>query len=217
MIGREAHAQKSGRRRSLRRMTLLGIVAAVLLVACALLMAGCSDKGAAAQKAELDGDLATAETLYKEQVQAHPSDITAVKGLAGILYLERKWDEVLPFQEKAVALDPKEAQIRVELGFNYLNHQHQAAKAVAVFREASLLRPTAQYLTFLAQALSATGDQKAAEETLRKAMVTDTTYAHAYSMLIEILAQQGRTAEAADVRASAAGAGVTLEPSATAP
>ncbi len=45
----------------------------------------------------------------------------------------------------------------MELGFNYLNHQNAPAEAVTVFQEACALEPTAQYLSFLAQAQSGGG------------------------------------------------------------
>ncbi len=41
-------------------------------------------------------------------------------------------DEALALQERVVALDPKDVQTRIELGFNYLNHQKRAADAVRV-------------------------------------------------------------------------------------
>ncbi len=48
-----------------------------------------------------------------------------------------RFDEALLIQERIASLDPTDAQIRVELGFNYLNHQNDAARAVAVLRKRS--------------------------------------------------------------------------------
>ena len=166
---------------------------------------------AEAQKAEQAGDLSSAATLYQERLKTHPDDLTAVKALAGIFYIERKWDEALPFQEKAVALDPKESQIRVELGFNYLNHQSRPADAVRVLQEAATIEPTAKYLAFLAQAQAAAGDLQGAEKTLRTALATDKSYPHTYTLLISLLDRQGRTAEAAELRSAAEAAGIALQ------
>jgi Tfp pilus assembly protein PilF len=190
----------------LRNVALLSVLLVTILVAV-----GCSNDLSQARKAEKAGDLASAVSLYQERLRTSPDDLAAVKALAGIFYLERKWDDALPVQEKAVALDPKETQIRVELGFNYLNHQGQPGKAVVVFQEAAALEPTAQYLGFLAQAQLAVGDQQTAEATLRQGLTKDKSYGHTYVLLIPLLERQGRTAEAAQLREAAQSAGVALE------
>ncbi len=173
--------------------------------------AGCSNELSRAAKAEQAGDLTTAVSLYRNRLEASPDDLEAIKALSAILYMEREWDEALPVQERAITLDPNEAQIRVELGFNYLNHQGQAAKAVAVLLEAAVLEPGAKHLCFLAQAQLAGDDQRAAEETLGKALAADKSYGYTYVLLIPLLERQGRTAEAAQLRAAAGDAGVALE------
>ena len=197
--------------RRANRLVIWLTVAMVLVLALAAFATGCSNDVSDALKAEQAGDLGTAATLYQEDLKAHPDDLAAIKGLAGILYMERRWDEALPVQEKAVAMDPKEAQIRVELGFNYLNHQNAAVKAVVVFKEASKLQYTAQYLGFLAQSELVAGDQTAAEATLREAVAVDKTYGRAYDLLIPLLEKQGRAAEADQVRRAAKNAGVALQ------
>jgi predicted Zn-dependent protease len=186
------------------------------LVGIMVLAAGCSNTLSQAEQAEHNGDVAGATALYQEWLKTHPDDLTAVKALAGIFYVERKFDEALPMEEKAVSLDPKEVQIRVELGFNYLNHQNQAAKAVAVLQEAVALEGTAENLGFLAQGQMATGDDKGAESTLRRGLAEDKTYPHTYTLLLALLDRQGRTAEAAELRQAAAGAGVVLPTAASA-
>ena len=80
----------------------------------------------------------------------------------------------------------------MELGFNYLNHQNAPAEAVAVLQEACAIEPTAQYLSFLAQAQVAAGDRSAAEATLRKAVDADKTYGRAYTLLISLLGGAGQ-------------------------
>ena len=211
--------ETSGQRETgkVRRAVITMIVTVMLLVAAAAVAAGCSNPASEARKAEQAGDLTTAVSLYQAQLKAHPDDLQAVKALAGILYVERRWNDALPLQEKAVAMDPKEARIRVELGFNYLNHQNAADKAVTVFHEASDLEHTAQYLGFLAQAQTVAGDARAAEASLREALRVDKTYGRAYDLLTELLDQQGRTADAAAVRDTAKSAGVALDPGAATP
>jgi len=194
------------------RAVLAGLGLTTLLALVALGAAGCSDDALAeARKAEEAGDLAQATTVYGEYVEAHPDDLEALKELAAILYIQRRWNEALPVQERVVALDPAEALIRVELGFNYLNHQMLADRAVIVFQEASAIEPTAQYLSFLAQAQVGAGDEQAAEASLRDALATDKTYPHTYALLTALLEEQGRTDEAAALRRTAESEGVALE------
>ena len=217
MIENAATEQIAMKRRSPGRFALLTMALVVAFGVAAFLIAGCGDNLSAAKAAELAGDLKTAERLYQERLQVHPDDLGAIKGIAGVLYLERKWTEALPYQEKAVARDAREAQIRVELGFNYLNHQSSPQKALVVFQEASTIEPTAQHMSFLAQAQLVLGDARGAEQTLRKAVATDGSYPYAYMMLISLLEQQGRAAEASELRTTAEREGISLESPATTP
>jgi tetratricopeptide (TPR) repeat protein len=121
-----------------------------------------------------------------------------------------RYDDALPIQERIAALDPDDAQIRVELGFNYLNHQNDPARSVAIFREAVDLEPSAKHLTFLAQAYLGSGDLASAEATLQRAIDADGSYGHAYAVLVSLLERQGRTAEATELRQVAKSAGVPL-------
>jgi tetratricopeptide (TPR) repeat protein len=121
-----------------------------------------------------------------------------------------RYDEALPIQERIAALDPDDAQIRVELGFNYLNHQNNAGKALAVFKEATDLEPSARNMTFLAQAYIKAGDLVSAESALRAAIETDRRYGHPYSVLVSLLEERGQVAEAAELRKAAESAGVVL-------
>ena len=127
------------RLRGARWQTAYALVVLVVLAFVVLSASACSNPLSEAQQAERAGDVSSAVTLYQEWLKTHPDDLTAIKALAGIFYVERKWDEALPLQKKAVSLDRKEAQIRVELGFNYLSHQSKPADAVRVLQEAAAL------------------------------------------------------------------------------
>ena len=188
-----------------------GIVLFALLLMLGLSAAGCSNLLSQAQKADKAGDVKSAVALYQERLKEAPDDLAALRGLAVDLYMMSEFDEALPVQEKVVALDAKDSQTRVELGFNYLNHQDDAVKAVAVLGEAAALEPAAKYLTFLAQAEIAAGEKQKAEETLRKALAADSSYGHAYTVLVGLLEGQRRLAEASELRDAAKSAGVTIE------
>ncbi len=65
-------------------------------------------------------------------------------------------------------------------------------------------------MTFLAQAYVASGESMSAESTLRQAIQADSGYGHSYAVLVSLLEKQGRTADAAELRAAAKSASVTL-------
>lgn len=200
-----------GTRFRLSRVLVAGVtvIAASLCLAVALMAGGCSGqsqtmvKAAEAQEA---GALTTAVSLYREQLKNDPENPAAIKALAVDLYMLNLWDEALPMQEKAVALDRKDAQTRIELGFNYMNHQDAAADAVRVMKEAADIEPSAKYLTFLGQAELKSGDLAAAEQALREAIATDKTYGHAYTVLADVLQLQGKDGEAAQLLQTASSA-----------
>jgi tetratricopeptide (TPR) repeat protein len=122
-------------------------------------------------------------------------DLGELTDLAVTLMSAKRYDEALPVQERIAALDPEDAQIRVELGFNYLSHQNRPADAVRVMAEAVELEPSARNLTFLAQAQLGDGNRDAAETTLRQAIATDKGYPHTYQVLVQLLEESHRSAE----------------------
>lgn len=193
------------------RPVVAGLVVALMVLSVVFFTAGCSGSLSEARAAEEAGDFATAATLYRDYLAENPDDLDALKQLAGILYVQRNWNEALPVQEKVAALDSNEAQIRIELGFNYLNHQSLPQEAVGVFKEACAIEATAQYLSFLAQAQMVVGDDQAAEASLRSALAADKTYPYSYALLTAVLEEQGRTFEAAELREAAESEGVVFE------
>ena len=145
-------------------------------------------------------------TEYRNLLAGEPENLDALSGLAVALVMLQRWDEALAVQERVVALDADDTQTRTELGFNYLNHQDRPADAVRVFREAAVIEPSGKHLAFLAQAQIAGGDIDGAEQTLREAVETEPPYARAFSMLIDLLEESGRTEDAAQVGRDAAAA-----------
>jgi tetratricopeptide (TPR) repeat protein len=199
---------------AISRVSVLRLLA-VMLVMVALGALACGDQEISrARNAEKRGDTASAIDLYRAHLKKEPDDLAVLRLLAADLYLGGSFDEALPVQEKVIALDARDAQTRIELGFNYLNHQHLPAKAVAVLAQAVALDSSAKYLTFLAQAQIVAGHQGSAEQTLRRALSVDERYGHAYSVLASLLRTEGRTAEAAALLDVAAGKGVDVGASA---
>jgi Tfp pilus assembly protein PilF len=204
----KAMVRMKARRRLVTHVALCAtvIVAVVFFVAAA----GCSDAVARADQLAAAGDLSGAEAIYEDVLASDPGDLRALSGLAAALTVQGKHDEALPIQEQVVATDPDEVLIRIELGFNYLNHQDRAADAVRVLAEAAALDGGAKVLTFLGQAQIAAGDNKGAEVSLHKAIEVDAQYAHSYSVLVQMLEEQMRSSEAAEVRELATSRGIDI-------
>jgi tetratricopeptide (TPR) repeat protein len=187
-------------------LRLLGIV----VVLAAITITTCSSPSAEARSLEAKGDLKGAVALYQEALQRDPNDLKTLAPLAVDLWLLGEYEAALPFQERVVALDRKDAQTRVELAFNYLNHQKQPAKAVEFLKQAVALQPSAKNLTFLAEAQIVASDSSGAEQSLDKALKTDPKYAFTYVVLLSLLTSENRTADAAKLREQAGLNGVDL-------
>jgi tetratricopeptide (TPR) repeat protein len=179
-------------------------------VGCVVVAVGCSDRLAEAHRLEEDGEWEAALSVYEQLLSEDPDDVAALSGSAVALMVLQRFDEAMKVQERLVAADPDDAQTRVELGFNYLNHQDRPEDAVRVLEEAANLEPIAKNLTFLAQAQLRAGDAEEAERTLRDAIETDRSYTYAYSQLFQLLERQGRQTEAEALVEEAANAGVTI-------
>jgi tetratricopeptide (TPR) repeat protein len=186
------------------------VLVTLMSVACMVVFGGCSDELGDALKLERQGDLEGALAVYGEMLKSNPNDTEALTGSAVSLMLLKRYDEALTVQEHLAQLNPTDAQIRVELGFNYLNHQSRPADAVRVLGEAVKLQPSAKNLCFLAQALEAAGDTRGAEETLRQAVASEPTYAYSYQLLAALLQAQGRAEEAEQVIQQAASLGIDV-------
>jgi Flp pilus assembly protein TadD len=201
-------AGKKRKALAVSRGRVIAVLIGALFLSAALV--GCGGELGRAHSLEREGDLSGAVAVYRTILQKNADDLQALNGLAVDLVLLREYAEALPVQERVVSLDREDVQTRVELGFNYLNHQDRPVDAVRVLSEASLLDPTAQHLTFLAQAQIRSGEDGRAEQTLRSAMEADPQYAHSYSVLSSLLLANGRTAEAAELKEEARLHGATI-------
>jgi tetratricopeptide (TPR) repeat protein len=175
-----------------------------------LLVAGCGGKADEARQLEDAGDWAGALALYNEALAETQDDPTALSGAAVAAMVLKRYDEALVFQERLAAADPDDVQIRVELGFNLLNHQARPADAAVVMRQAVALDPSAKNLTFLAQALDRSGETGEAEAALRKAISADPAYGYSYTQLVRLLEEEGRPDDAARVMEQASALGIEV-------
>lgn len=172
---------------------------------------GCSGNLGEARELEARGDLMGAVAIYEMMLADDPDDLDALAGIATDLLMLQRYDEALEFQERVVALDPEDVQTRLELGFNYLNHQEEPDEAVRVLSEAAALEPSGKHMGFLAQAQVLSGDVTGGEATLREALDKEPQYGRTYELLIGLLQADGRESEVVAVQDLAAHRGVDLE------
>jgi tetratricopeptide (TPR) repeat protein len=192
------------------------VAAGLALLIFSLVASGCGDgRLGQAKIKEQARDLAGANRLYEQVLRDDPQDLAALRGLAINLTLLGKFAQALPYQEKVVKADPKDAQTRVELGFNYLNHQERAQDGLRLLEEAAALDGSARNRTFVAQARLAAGDAIRGERDLKAVIKDDPSYPFAYRLLAGLLEKQGRGAEAADVKRSADEHGISVNDSTT--
>lgn len=195
----------------MRRAVLFVALTLVVFALLGAAMGACGGRLTEAQRLERAGEWEAALSIYERVLSEDPDDLAALSGAAVALMVLQRFDEALELQERVAAADPDDVQTRLELGFNYLNHQDRPDDAVRVLEEAAELDPTAKNLTFLGQALEQAGEAGEAERVLRRAIETDSLYGYAYSQLAQLLEGQGRGAEAEALREEAANAGVMVD------
>jgi len=88
-------------------------------------------------------DYANAETAYKKSMEVKPDDAAAYVGLAGIYFNTGKAADAKPLVEKAVAMDPSNADAHYIYGMTLVSDPANAAKAKAEFEQFVKLAPTA--------------------------------------------------------------------------
>jgi tetratricopeptide (TPR) repeat protein len=197
--------QGAARRLSRR---IVPLMVAVVLVG--LMVGGCGGALKHAKELESSGDWEGALAAYQRVLADKPDELAALSGAAVALMVLQRFDEALEYQERVIAADPHDAQTRVELGFNYLNHQDRPADAVRVLGEAARLEPTAKFITFLGQAQMVAGDFQSAEQSLRRAIEVDPQYGYAYAVLAGLLSDEGRGDEATQLKDDARSRGVKV-------
>ena len=189
----------------------LSAVGIVLVLLLGVVSAGCSSRSDEALHFDAQGNLKAGMAIYQQIIKQDPNNVGALAGMGSDLFLTQEFNQALPFEERTVELDHKDAETRIELGFNYLNHQNRPADAVCMFAEAASLDGSAKNFCFLAEAQRVTGSVVAAKASLHKAIDKDPKYAYSYQLLIVILDSQGRSDDAAAVFQQAAAQGVHLQ------
>lgn len=81
-------------------------------------------------------------SAYLQVLEKDPHDKEVMERASVCLLQLQRYNEALVLQERLVFLEPDNAQVRIELGFNYLNHQERPAEAAKVLGEAAELEPS---------------------------------------------------------------------------
>jgi tetratricopeptide (TPR) repeat protein len=79
---------------------------------------------------------------WQDLAKVDPEDNDIPTNLSTLLFAEKRFEEAVPYLEKAVALQPKRAVLLIQLGTAYL-HSNQDEKAIGVFDKAMQLDPGA--------------------------------------------------------------------------
>lgn len=186
-------------------------IVVLVLVLLTGLGVSCTDIMAEADRQFAEHDYDGAEAAYRAILESDIDHVDALRGLAVVLMLQGRFNDALSMQEKVIAVDPSDATTRIELGFNYLNHQNRPEDAVRIFTESVILDGSAKNLNFLAQAQESVGNNNEAESTLRHAIEVDPAYVYSYTSLIKLLQKNRRDFEAAQVLELAGKNGISID------
>jgi len=94
---------------------------------------------AAARKAEVSGDFATAEREYEKSLAVHP-DANTYQRLGLVRHLQNKFSEAIPAFKSSLKLQPNQWAARLFLGMD-LYRTNQFPSALTELKEADRLKP----------------------------------------------------------------------------
>jgi predicted TPR repeat methyltransferase len=153
-------------------------------------------KFSSALRKQLDGDLAGAETLYREIILSDPSSARAKHYLGFLLQQTDRLDEAFAQLTGAIALDESHAEWHFSLGI-VLARQGKTGTAIASFSRAIEIDPDKYfYWTNLGAAYEAIGEAARAEQCFKTATGIDPNCADAFYLLAELCLKQERYDEA---------------------
>jgi rhomboid protease GluP len=144
-------------------------------------------------------DLNTAIPHLQNYVAARPSDASGHILLGSALQQARRFDEATQEFERALAIDPDNPYVEINLAKIYA-YQKKSGKALQLFKKGmpqAGADADASAFYLYATALKDTGNLAEAESNIRKAVQLDQKDIDAYRLLAEILALEGRNDDAA--------------------
>ena len=134
---------------------------------------------------------------YRRALNRHPSDVTALSRMGGILFRQKKWKKAIRAYRLLLDYRPSAWQIRLLLGSIFLirGQPHDPELATYQFRyvmrEVTQLKPADRAFR-IGWELHARGFLRASEKWLRKALLYDSNHHQAKLTLGVVLQQQGK-------------------------
>lgn len=174
-----------------------------------------------------EGMLAKAAGEYRAAIRLTPDDGTLYYGLGSTLYSERRYQEAVNSLKQAERLSPGDANVYALLARSYaqLNERDQTLRYVDLAEQRAKLlpagakgTPSSQSAVYVAtgEALNTLGDQKAAMERFRQALIAPESDRVTVRLAIaQLMAQRGEQEDAERQIALAqmeGDAGVTAQP-----
>jgi tetratricopeptide (TPR) repeat protein len=142
------------------------------------------------------GDLARAELLYRQALEADPANVEAWRLLGAACQGQGKRADDAACYRRALRLEPRHAEALTDLGVA-LAEQGQLDEAAAALRQACLVQPAFAKAHYnLAVALAQLGKLDDAEAAFREALRLQSGYAAAHYGLGNVLRDKGRRDEA---------------------
>ncbi len=128
----------------------------------------------------------------QKYVASRPKDADASRLLQSTLQEVHRLDEAIPQFERALALDPNNAYIQVNLAKLYAS-QNDTGKALELFKKGMpRAEPDALASYWYASALKDSGDLPEAETNVRRSIELDPKNTDAHDLLAEILTLEGK-------------------------
>lgn len=147
------------------------------------------------------GDLQSAHSSFAKVVRLAPDVGAGHSALGAVLLSESNLEAATVELQRARELDPKDLRATINLAETYFR-QHDFVSSVATFRllpehpaDAAPLLTSAETISF-AGALAATGDTRAAQQTIEAALGLNAREASLHDALGTLLVQSGRNDEA---------------------
>jgi len=151
---------------------------------------------AEAIRLQLAGNLAHAETRYRQILQSDPQHADALHLLGVIAYQKGDYSRAVEYIEKAVTVNPSAHAYHNNLGNTFLN-LNKTDDALGCFKEALHLKPDyVEPYNNMGNALRKQGRNEEAANQYRKAIDLNPEYVPAINNLASLLKEQGRLDEA---------------------
>lgn len=154
------------------------------------------DRLSTALALQQQGQFAAAEPIYRELLAENPLDFEALQLLGLVAFNLGRIDEAIELTRRAITLNPRQANYRVNLGC-FLTECGQIAAAAAALREAIVLNPQLPQAHFnLGNALRDLGEFDDAIASYERALALRPNDPMTHNNLGIVLARQGKLLEA---------------------